>query len=397
MDIISASPSAGSLHVKKEKILYTTMHMRKQYSIEAAYPEFFEGNAPLAVIEGYEDEQRDDVRKMQQFLTSEAPGIVDEITSNPDNYLKTYDLDGYGYEYDMLVVPGTSRNTLVTSMEVATNVDPSRRFLSRRDRLTHALAVRAFVDPGATLVLQSQSALTLKRERGTMNYTDKEIEELASGSSGPITRRVYETLRQERRLHSRIHLFGSSLGGMVANDLGAALDNVGSVTSLEAPDIKDRSVWDLAKDMSVSGPHLWKNIKLGKLDAKVPELRQGVDTLAYWALSLLHPDTQATIARMQHNTHETQLLAGLKRNPNMGVVHAWAAKSAISPANENRALVAAVQAYENGKYARKVEGFELTSQFASHNSSNIPLAMAILVRRAMSLGKQSRTNESTIL
>jgi hypothetical protein len=361
---------------------------RPHYTVEKAYPEFFAGDDPLL--------RWGDVEAQKNFLVDDAPELVAEIMDNSDEHFKTYSLDRYGNEYDMFYLSGTSRNTLVTSMEVATNINPSRRFLSRKDRLTHALAVRAFVDPDASLVIQSQSALTTKG-KSTMNFSDIEHGLLASGSSAPITARIKETLRQEGRLHTRIHAFGSSLGGMIANDLAGDLDNISSATSLEAPDIKTRSIWELAKEMSASGPHLWENIKFGKLDANVPELRQGLDTLAYWTLSLLNADTKATVDRMQHNTHEEHLLAGLKRNPNMGVVHAWAAKSAISPSKENQAIVEAAKLYENGKFARKIQGIEITSPFASHNSSNIPILMAALVRRAMILGKQTGTNGSIIL
>lgn len=114
-------------------------------------------------------------------------------------------------------------------------------------------------------------------------------------------------------------------------------------------------------------------------------LHQGVGALAMFGINALHPDNLATMRRLRYATHQTDLLRVLDRNPHMGVVRAWTAQSAISHREENFEITEAIQSYNDGQYAAQVEGYELTDQLASHNSSNIPTLLAMYVRRAMEL------------
>lgn len=352
---------------------------RPHYKIEKAYPELFEGDDPLLTWH--------DVERQQTFLTDEAPALMKDYR----DYIKTYDYDHYynadhheASEYDMFFMPGTCDRTFVASSEIATD------FTLRRDRITQALAIRAVLDPCASLVVQAHGGLTVK-QRSRMNYSEAERDMLANGDLAPITGRIKTTLNKENLRQTKIHAFGSSAGATIVNGLAADIPSIRSLTTLEAPNLKDRGIWDFAKDMGRSGPHFLENYRLGKLETKTPLLHQGPETFSYWLASLSLPGNLATVRSLGHATHTAHLLDAMRKNPNMGVMRAWAANSLISPAAENRQITTFIQSHPDVKRPFKLEEFELTSELASHNSSNIPILLTALVKRAMRLGEMIKT------
>lgn len=351
------------------EILYTILYMRKASlpSFEVAYSELFDDNLLTA----------QDVKNQQEFLVEKSAKEAAQLREN----LKTYTLERKtpnGPEernYRMAVLEGESENVFVGFSEYGTH--------ARKDRLVQLLAIRALCDPDASVVFQSHTAWW----QDNMNLASDERWSLARGSSQPIVDRVHGTLKSHHFLRKKdIHLVGPSLGATFATGVaGDERITTRSLTAFETPDIIQGTWNDLRKDFSKSGPNLYKNIHIGKLDTDTSTLHQGVGALAMFGMNALHPDNLFTALRLRHATHQADLLRALSVNPHMGVVRAWTAQSAISPREENIEITEAIQSYNNGRYASQVEGYELTNPFASHNTSNIPLVLAAYVRQAMKL------------
>jgi hypothetical protein len=337
---------------------------RPKSSLELAYPQVFDGALRLSAK---------DIADQQEFLLEKSGEQATQLRKN----LNTYTLHGTHLaeerEYQMAVLEGTSKNVFVGFSEYATH--------ARKDRLVQLLAIRALCDPNASVVFQPQTAWW----KDAMNLSPEDRDKLAAGSSQPIVDRTVQTLRAHHFLRRKnIHIVGSSLGATFATGLAGQI-TARSLTVFETPDIIEGTGIDLAKDLLSSGPNLYKNIEIGKLDTSTPMLRQGIGSIAMFGMNALHPDNLATMHRLRYATHEAELLQALDRNPHMGVVRAWTAQSAISPREENFEITRAIQSYNDGQYAAQVEGHELTDPLASHNSSNIPTLLALYVRRAMEL------------
>ena len=338
------------------------MH-KPHHTLETSYPELFEGDDPLLT--------HDDIEQQRAFLTGKSANEVKKLREQ----FRTYTLqDGDDTQYKMAVLKGTSKNVFVGFSEYATH--------ARKDRLAQLLSIRALCDPAASVVFQAHTSW------GQKSLSPNDRTALKGGSALPIVERTIETLRDNRLLRKKsIHAVGASLGATLATELASHIQTR-SLTVLETPDIVPRTYFELAKDFLASGQHLYKNINIGKLETDTPTLRQGFGALALFGINALHPDNLATVGRLRHDMHQANILAALRENPHMGVVRAWTARSAISPSEENNAISDALKTHCGGKYADQVESFEFGGELASHNSSNIPILLGALTRRAMALSSE---------
>jgi pimeloyl-ACP methyl ester carboxylesterase len=343
---------------------------RPRYKIEKAYPELFRGADPLLTL--------DDIEQQRTFLANKSV----EQTARLREQLATYTLkDGDETEYKMAVLRGTSKNVFVGFSEYATH--------TRRDRLAQLLSIRALCDPKASIVFQAHSAWG----QNAMNLSggeDGERKKVRAGSALPFVERTVEALKSHHLFHrTNIHAVGASLGATLATEF-ATQARTRSLTLLETPDIVSRSYPRLIKDFLASGPNLYPNIDIGMLGTNTPTLHQGFGALALFSANALHPDNLATAGLLRHDTHEENILAALDKNPHMGIVRAWTARSAISPREENLAIEDVLKTYKGGEYADQVESYEFGGELASHNSSNIPVLLGALTRRAMALSRPPR-------
>jgi len=332
--------------------------MRKnlEYSVEAAYPELFEGVNPYLTQEDISDARR--------FLVNEGTKTAESV----DDHIVTHTLDGRAFR--MVVRKGESNNLVLAPAEFATGI--------RGDGWARLMAMKAIMDPFASVILQPQNVLG----QNNLNLSPKERAKLRSGNSQPIIDRILKTLEEEGLEYENIDAVGVSLGATLMTDLARHPDaNVRSLTAFETPDIKKRKWLSLTKDFLLSGPNLYKNLEISKLGEEADFLSQSKLNLIRFSMGALHANNLATMLRLRTNSHAEGIMKALEKNPGLGVVRGWTARSAISPSYENRETTEFLKMY----FGQQVEGIEFAGPLASHNSTNIPVLVGALARRAATL------------
>lgn len=329
------------------------MPKANRFTIYDSYPELFAGDNPLLTEE--------DIDNARCFLVNEGAKTAESL----DDHIVTHKLGDQAFK--MVVRKGESNNTIIAPAEFATGI--------RGDGWARLMAMQAIIDPFASVILQPQDILG----QNNLGLSRGKRKELRNGSSRPITDMVVTTLEQEGLDASDIHAIGVSQGGPYMTDLAAdSRVNTKSLTVFETPDLKKRTAFGLTKDFLLSGPNLYKNLEISKLNTEAYFLHQKKINLALFGVGALRANNIAGMLRLRKDSHVGGLMAALEKNPGLGVVRGWTAGSAISPSRENWEATEYLKMY----FGEQVEGHEFAGDLASHNSTNIHVLVGALARRA---------------
>ena len=234
-----------------------------------------------------------------------------------------------------------------------------------------ALAVRALLNPAATLIVQMNNRIG----EDNLCFTKREKLCLSEGDMSPYTDRLKSVVGHLED----VSVIGLSQGAVVASVFANDRDTqISGLTLLEAPNVVSRATKQLALDFVKSGKKLSDNLQVSG-NERNSLLKDTASLVAYGARALSGVN-RATVEAMKRNSAQGAIEAALSKRA--GVAHAWSVTSLVSPSESNRRIRGMIAA---GGDEPQYYPLELTSKFADHSVTNVYQVVASLARRAREL------------
>lgn len=296
----------------------------------------------------------------------------ENLTAWTDERTVTQEIGGRAFR--MLVDPGEDDQSVVIAFgEFGNGLDAT-------GAVARARVMREFVNPNATLILQPNST----RNQNNPNFSRTERKALHHGDPMPIVDRTFVTLEAYGN-PSDVVVNGPSQGGVVALAYGAHPSSPAvAVSTMEAPNVADRSLARLAKDFLGAGPLLKENIADNfESDSRFKdELIADLGLVGFikYGVGLARFDNVALAGLMKYGTAERDTVRILEKNGS--VVQAWATGDSVSPVADNRDIAERLQPTNYFRY----KGVELEND---HSMTNLYSVSGALAHYALTLRNQS--------